>query len=300
MSRLLHKLRYFCSDAWDECRHSKAINLMALGTLVAALFVAGLVMLVLSNIDRRVQSLGEEIRIVVYLLDDFDPQALPALQAELESLPSVREIDYVDKDEALRRYRRWADELAQLAGELESNPLPAAIEVFLVPGLGAADAAGRIASRLRDRPGIEEVRYNEVWLNRLESTVDVARVGGSAVTALVLLAVVFVMSSVLRLAVYARRDEIEIMQLVGASPGFIRGPFLVAGLVQGLIASVLALAIVEGLRRLSLSSPLMGNSPILTDLLAAQPLSIGFGALLILLGVVVSLAGSYFAVRVPD
>jgi len=222
MSRLLHKLRYFCSDAWDECRHSTAINLMALGTLVAALFVAGLVMLVLSNIDRRVQSLGEEIRVEVYLLDDFDSQALPALQAELENLPSVREINYVDKDEALRRYRRWADELAQLAGELESNPLPASIEVFLVPGMGAADAAGSIASRLRDRPGIEEVRYNEVWLNRLETTVDVARVGGSAVTALVLLAVVFVMSSVLRLAVYARRDEIEIMQLVGASPGFIR------------------------------------------------------------------------------
>ena len=300
MSRLLHKLRYFCSDAWDECRHSKAINLMALGTLVAALFVAGLVMLVLSNIDRRVQSLGQEIQVEVYLLDDFDPQALPALEAELESLPSVRAINYVDKDEALRRYRAWAHEMAKLAGELDTNPLPASIEVFLVPGVGAGDAAERIANRLSDRPGIEEVRYNEGWLNRLEATVELAHVGGGAITALVLLAVVFVMSSVLRLAVYARRDEIEIMQLVGASPGFIRGPFLVAGLAQGLIASVVALAIVEGLRRLSLGSPIMGNSPILTDLLAAQPLSVGFGALLILLGVVVSLAGSYFAVRVPD
>ena len=139
MSRLLHKLRYFCSDAWDECRHSKAINLMALGTLVAALFVAGLVMLVLSNIDRRVQSLGQEIQVEVYLLDDFDPQALPALEAELESLPSVRAINYVDKDEALRRYRAWAHEMAKLAGELDTNPLPASIEVFLVPGVGAAD-----------------------------------------------------------------------------------------------------------------------------------------------------------------
>ena len=150
------------------------------------------------------------------------------------------------------------------------------------------------------RPGIEEVRYNEDWLNRLEATVDLARVGGGVVTTLVLIAVVFVMSSVLRLAVYARRDEIEIMQLVGASPGFIRGPFLVAGVAQGLIASILALAIVEGLRRLSLSSPLTGNSPVLTDLLAARPLSIGLGALLLLVGCAVSLAGSYFAVRVPD
>ena len=300
MNRFLHKLRYFCSDAWDEWRHSKAINLMALGTLVAALFVAGLVMLILSNIDRRVQSLGQEIRVEVYLLDDFEIETLPVLQSELESLPSVRSVNYVDKDEALRRYRLWADEMAQLAGELETNPLPASLELFLVPGLGAADAAARIADRLSDQPGIEEVRYNEDWLNRLEATVDLARVGGSVVTVLVLLAVVFVMSSVLRLAVYARRDEIEIMQLVGASTGFIRGPFLVAGVAQGLIASVLALAIVEALRQLALSSPLTGNSPVLSDLLAAQPLSVSLGALLMLLGVAVSLAGSYFAVRVSD
>jgi len=300
MSGLLHKLRYFCSDAWDEWRHSKAINLMALGTLVAALFVAGLVVLVLTNVDRRVQSLGEEIRVEVYLLDEFDTETLPALQSELESLPSVRSVNYVDKDEALRRYRLWAAEMAELAGELETNPLPASLEVFLVPGLGAADAASRIADRLSDHRGIEEVRYNEDWLNRLDATVDLARVGGGVITALVLIAVVFVMSSVLRLAVYARRDEIEIMQLVGASPGFIRGPFLVAGVAQGLIASVLALAIVEGLRRLSLSSPLAANSPVLTDLLAAQPLTISLAALLMLLGVAVSLAGSYFAVRVPD
>jgi len=300
MKRFLHKLRYFCSDAWDEWRHSKAINLMALGTLVAALFVAGLVMLILSNIDRRVQSLGQEIRVEVYLLDDFQIETLPALQSELESLPSVRSVNYVDKDEALRRYRLWADEMAQLAGELETNPLPASLELFLVPGLGAANAAARIADRLSDQPGIEEVRYNEDWLNRLEATVDLARVGGSVVTVLVLLAVIFVMSSVLRLAVYARRDEIEIMQLVGASTGFIRGPFLVAGIAQGLIASGLALAIVEALRKLALSNPLTGNSPVLTDLLAAQPLSASLGALLMLLGVAVSLAGSYFAVRVSD
>ena len=300
MNRFLHKLRYFCSDAWDEWRHSKAINLMALGTLVAALFVAGLVMLILSNIDRRVQSLGQEIRVEVYLLDDFEIETLPALQSELESLPSIRSVNYVDKDEALRRYRLWADEMAQLAGELETNPLPASLELLLVPGLGAADAAARIADRLSDQPGIEEVRYNEDWLNRLEATVDLARVGGSVVTVLVLLAVIFVMSSVLRLAVYARRDEIEIMQLVGASTGFIRGPFLVAGFAQGLIASGLALAIVEALRKLALSSPLTGNSPVLTDLLAAQPLSVSLGALLMLLGVAVSLAGSYFAVRVSD
>jgi cell division transport system permease protein len=299
MGRFLYKLRYFCADAWDEWRHSKAVNLMALGTLAAALFVAGLVMLVLSNVDQRVRSLSEEIRVEVFLLDEFEDSALAPLQAELESLPSVRAVQYIDKDEALRRYRLWAAEMAELATEFEENPLPASLEVFLVPGVGASQAAARIAERLSDRPGIEEVRYNEDWLGRLESTVDLARVGGTAVTALILVAVVFVMSSVLRLAVHARQDEIEIMQLVGASQGFIRGPFLVTGIAQGLAASLLALAIVEGLRRLSLSSPIAAGSPVLTDLLAAQPLSPNLSGLLLAVGILVSLAGSYFAVRQP-
>ena len=114
--------------------------------------------------------------------------------------------------------------------------------------------------------------------------------------AIVFVAVVFVMSGVLRLAVYARKEEIEIMQLVGATPGFIRGPFLVAGAMQGSIASLLALLAVEGLRSSVMS---YGNqrSVALLDLVAAQPLSQSMAGSLLLLGLLVSLAGSYFSVR---
>jgi cell division transport system permease protein len=296
LTNQLHRLRYFCSDAWDEWRHSVAVNLLALLTLVSALFVAGLVMLLVTNIDRRVQNLRDDVKLQIYLKDGEEDAARLALVERLGADANVQRVEYVDKDEALRRYREWAADLAELVNELEANPLPASLEVFLEPGSGAAETAAAIAAGLQNQDGIEEVRFNQAWLQRLEAVLSLARIGGGGVVALVFLAVVLVMGSVLRLAVYARRDEIEIMQLVGATPGFIRGPYLVAGAVQGLVAALLALSMVEGVRSAALAWAAT-NATALLDLVAARPLSAGMAGWLILLGWVVSLTGSYVSVR---
>ena len=292
----LHRLRYFCTDAWEEWRHSLGVNLMALSTLAAALFVAGLVMLIVGNIERRVQTLRDDVKIEVYLKDGQEQAARVALTRHLSAMHSVERVLYIDKEEALGRYREWAADLAQLVNELESNPLPASLEVFLTPGQDSAQAAASIASGLKGHEAVEDVRFNLDWLERLESVLSMARLGGGAVVTLVSIAVVLVMGSVLRLAVYARREEIGIMQLVGATPGFIRGPYLVAGAAQGLVASVLALLVVEAVRSGAAAS-VDPSAAALVGLVAAQPLSIGMAGVLLLLGLVVSLAGSYVSVR---
>lgn len=296
LTRLLHRLRYFCSDAWDEWRHSKVINLLALGTLASALFVAGLVMLVIGNVDRRIRALRDDVRVEIYLRDDHDSEVRRELSEKLLALDSVARVDYVDKEEALRRYRTWAAGLAELAQELATNPLPASLEIYLEPGGPAAESAAAIERLVTDSAGVEEVRFSLDWLQRFESMLQMARVGGSGLAVIVLAAVVFVMSSVLRLAVFSRRDEIDIMRLVGATPAFIRGPFLVAGAVSGLVASGIALALVEGVRRTALSATGAGSAVVL-DLLATHPLSRELSGTLLVVGVLVSTVGSYFAVR---
>lgn len=149
---------------------------------------------------------------------------------------------------------------------------------------------------LEDRPGLEDVRFDADWVERLEELLRVARWGGSGLALIVFAAVVFVMASVLRLAVYARRDEIEIMLLVGATPAFVRGPFLVAGVGQGLIASVSALILVEAARRVALHR--MGTEGVvLIDWIASHSLPLQTSLLVVAVGVVVSLAGAGFAVR---
>jgi cell division transport system permease protein len=292
----LHRVRYFCSDAWDEWRHSLGVNLMALLTLVSALFVAGLIMLIVGNIERRVETLRDEAKIEVYLKDGHEETARLALVRHLGTTERVLRVEYVDKDEALRRYREWAADLAELVNELQSNPLPASLEVFLAPGAGSPQVAASIATDLRGNGIVEDVRFNADWLQRLEGVLGLARIGGGVVVLLVSLAVVLVMGSVLRLAVYARRDEIGIMQLVGATPGFIRGPYLVAGAAQGLVASLLALLMVEGVRSGAAAS-VDANAAALLELVAARPLSAGMAGVLLLLGVLVSLTGAFVSVR---
>ena len=295
-ARLVHRLRYFFTDAWDEWRHSPGVNLLAVATLATVLFLAGLVMLVLSNVEHRVELLRQQVQVNVYLEDDITAEDRDSLQTELEAMEGVAVVEYVDKTEALRRYREWAANMADLIEELEINPLPESLDVFLATDPAAETRAGDVLTSLRGRDGIEEVRFDREWLRRLEALLDLARIGGTGLALIVFAAVMFVMASVLRLAVYARRDEIEIMLLVGATPSFVRGPFIVAGLGQGIIASALSLVVVETVRQASLAYTESG-SVVLLDLLAAQPLPLNLSMLVVVVGLAVSLTSSYFAVR---
>jgi len=294
--RIANRLRFFVADAWDEWRHSPGVNLLATVTLSATLALAGLVLLVLSNLERELELQRADVRVHVFLRDDADPEAVDALAAELSAMPGVAGVDRVDQEEALRRYREWAGSLAGLADELATNPLPASLEVTLVPGPQAQEQGEAILAAVRGRPAVEEGRFERDWLAKLEALLDLARLGGSGLALVVFGAVIFVMASVLRLAVYARKDEIEIMLLVGATPAFVRGPFLVAGLGQGIVASVLALGIVEGARLWTLSHG-QAQSVALIRLIVDRPLPATESVLVVLAGLAVSLASAFFAVR---
>jgi cell division transport system permease protein len=292
----MHRLLFFVNDAWDEWCHSPGVNLLAVSTLAAALFLAGLVSLVLGNVEVRVEHLRDDVRVRIFLLDSADDAARSALERELRGMQGVARVEYVDKQAALERYSEWAGEMARLAAELETNPLPASFEVYLQPGPAAEAVGTAIAQRTRDREGVEEARFDRETLHRLEALLDLARIGGTGLGVLVFSAVVFVMASVLRLAVYARRNEIEIMLLVGATPGFVRGPFLVAGFATGLLSSLLALGLVEGARRGALAYA-GDRALVLLDLVAERPMGLEQVVLLVAVGLLVSLTGAWFAVR---
>ena len=153
-----------------------------------------------------------------------------------------------------------------------------------------------IVSALTGRPVIEEVRFDRDWLRKLESLLGLARIGGSGLALIIFAAVIVVMASVLRLAVYARRDEIDIMLLVGATPSFVRGPFLIAGLGQGLLASILAVLLVEGARRGALTYT-GAESIALVDLILERGLPLEWAGLMLVVGLAVSMASAFFAVR---
>jgi cell division transport system permease protein len=126
---------------------------------------------------------------------------------------------------------------------LSENPFPAAFEVRLQPGTTAADAAEALAEELKGLPGVADVRYDRRWLSRLISIITIARVAGLVVAGVLMVGAAFTVAAVVRLSLHARRDEIEIMQLVGAPFSFIRGPFVAEGVVLGGLGAAIAFAV---------------------------------------------------------
>jgi len=295
VSALLGRLRYSVADAVDEWRQSPGPNLLAAATLAAVLFVAGIDLLLVSNASAHLSRWRRDLRVSVYLVDGAADAEIEAARTTIAGTPGVAAVERIDKDEALRRFRASFGELADLPGEM-GNPLPASLEVFLTPGPGARGAARAVGEALRGSPAVEEVRYDQDVLDRVTGVLDLARWGGAALGAVVLTAVAFVVAGVLRLTVHARRDEIDIMHLVGAPPMLVRGPFLVTGAAQGLGGGLLALFLVEAARRAARAHA-SGAPGGLFDIAAGSPLPPGPSSLLIALGALLGFAAAWFAVR---
>lgn len=296
MSLVPARLRYYVVDAIDEWRHSPGPNVLAVATLAAVLFVAGTNLLILANVSSRVGRWKDDLRVSIYLNDDAGEADVAALTARVAAVPGVSNVVHVDKDEALRRFRAAFRELADVPSELGKNPLPASLEVVLDPGPRARDTARLVGAAASGAPPVEEVRYDQAVLDRIDAILDVARWGGASLGLVVFTAVAFVIAGVLRLTVHARRDEIEIMQLVGAPPMMVRGPFLVAGLAQGLAGSAFALFLVEAARRALRAYA--GPSPAeLLDMVAGSALPIQPALMIVGLGAALGIAAAWVAVR---
>jgi len=241
----MRALSYFFDEAVASLWRGYKTALVAMATIAAALFVLGGFLVLTSNMERLFTRWQEAAEFSVYLHDDFTPAQQAAVESVLRESGLVRAIDVVSKDEALRRFKNNFGELATAAQDLPENPLPASIEVRLVANanLGSVEALAGHASKLA---GVSDVRYDRRWIERLVSMVNAVRAGGFALAAILIVAAALTVASVVRFALLARREEIHIMQLVGAPLAYIRGPFVVEGLIEGGVGAVLALAVLWG------------------------------------------------------
>jgi cell division transport system permease protein len=238
----MRALSYFFDEAVASLWRGYKTALIAVATIAAAVFVLGGFLILTTNMERLFARWQEAAEFSVYLRDDFTPAQQAAIQNALDESHLVRAIEMVSKDEALQRFKRNFGELATAAQDLPENPLPASIEVRLLPNanLGAVES---LASRTSKLPGVVDVRYDRRWIERLVSMANAVRAGGFALAAVLIIAAALTVASVVRFALLARREEIHIMQLVGAPLAYIRGPFVVEGLIEGGVGAVIAVAI---------------------------------------------------------
>lgn len=269
---------------------------MSMGTIATAFLALGGFLLITGNLQRIVQQWMESAEVSVFLRDDVTERARASLETALDGRPGVVEVAYLSKEHALERFRTDFPELADVTTTLGANPFPASFEVRLQPGPGVADEAAALARAVGSVEGVADVQFDRQWLERLLSLIAGVRVAGIVVTVVLLLGAAFTVTAVVRLSLHARRAEIDIMQLVGAPFGFIRGPFVVEGMLLGGIGAVLAIVVLGAgfaATRSSLGAGLTGLAG--TDTVAF--LSAGDMLLLIGAGLAVGALAGFVASR---
>jgi cell division transport system permease protein len=296
----MQALRYAFDEATRSLWRGRQSGLLSTATIALALFVLGGFLLVTANLDRLGAEWGSAAEVSVYLKDDATAQDRAAIEQLLAADDVVQSREYVSKSDALARFRQMFADLSGAVDGLGENPLPASYEIRLRAqasnDAGSTAAVDALASRLKGARGVADVRYDRQWLNRLMSAVGVIRGVGLVLGAALTIAAALTVANVVRLALYARRDELEIMHLVGAPNSYVRGPFIMEGILQGgagAIAAIVTLGVVFLAVRTRYLVPLASA----INLSSVQFLPVEVCLLLVVGGMVVGCLGGLVAAR---
>ncbi len=231
---------YAIREALSAFRRAPVLTGLASAMVGLALFVVGLFGLATYNLQLALSEIEDRVQIAVYLRDDARQSEIDLAQAELGDIPEVRTVRFISKRQALERAREELPEFSELFSDLAVNPLPQSLEVELLAGERSQEVVEKISTAAMRYPFVEDARYGREWVDRLFA---LRRIGAATTVALGSafgLVAALIIGTALRIAIFARREEIHVMRLVGATNGFIRGPFLLEGAITGLIGGVLA------------------------------------------------------------
>ncbi len=233
---------YFWRSAAQGLRHAPFIHLIAVVTIAIALFAAGLARGGLALVEQALAQLGGEIQVTVYFEDGATLAQGEALSEKYaKKVGEGTRAQVVPPQEALARLSTELGELGEVLSELPKNPLPVSVELTLPPGARTREGMAELAAELRREPSVTGVDYGEEAVDRLTAIARALRYGGGIAFAVAALATIIIVSATLQLAIYARREEIEIQKLVGATDRFVKIPFLIEGVLQGVLGATVAL-----------------------------------------------------------
>ncbi|HEX7784863.1 MAG TPA: permease-like cell division protein FtsX [Methylomirabilota bacterium] len=285
---ILRAVSYFVTEALTSLWRSRMVNAVSIGTISVSLFVLGAFLTLAAALSGLVTRWTETVQVTVYLEDRLEPRVRESLENRLRDDPAVATLTYVSRELALERFRAMFRDLSSLPEDLGENPFPASLEVTLRPERQSPGEVERLAKAFGGVPGVREIQYDLLWIERLSTGVRLVRVVGAFLGGVLVLAAVFTISNVIRLTIYAREDELDIMRLVGATRAYVKGPFVTEGMIQGGLGGLVATFLLG--MALSWLSGNIASSDLLPH--ATLTLSPGIGAVLVVLGMAVGLAGS--------
>ncbi len=228
---------YFIREVFMSLRRNNWMSLASIGTVAVSLFIFGMFLMLVLNMNKMAESLESQVQINVYLEDSVDREQARDIESDLKELEGVQAVTFVTKDEAMEKFKeRLGDQKTLLEALDETNPLPDSFEVMITQ----PDLVKNAAATIEKWEGVESAKYGQDVMEHLFDITRLIRIFGFTLMLVLAFATLFIISNTIRLTVFARRKEIAIMKYVGATDWFIRWPFVLEGMVLGLLGSIIS------------------------------------------------------------
>jgi cell division transport system permease protein len=231
-------LGYTVRESFSGFRRTKLSSAISIITVSISLLLLGIFAVVSINTTRFVEALRDRLEMEAFLREPITLEQRMALERTVQGVDGVESVDYISKDEAARIFKQeFGEDITQV---LDFNPLPPSFKIRLKPSFRSGAAASALSERLGAIDGIESVRYRKGLLELIDARTKAVHNLSLVLGLLISLSAIFLVSNTIRLAIYAKRKLIRTMELVGATRAFIRSPFLLEGILQGLLGGLLA------------------------------------------------------------
>lgn len=236
----LKKTKYIFKQAFKSIWRNRMMGLASIGSVMAVLIILGFILLIVLNVNNLALVTKESFdEIAVFVDKNADADLIKQMGKDFQEIDGVLSVGFQTKDYALQKLKSdWGDDASLLDG-LKENPLP---NTYIVQ-LTNVENSDRVIKQLKQYEGVEEVRFYKDAVNSLISISDFVKKVGSGLIVILLLISIFIISNTIKITVLNRRKEIELMQYIGATNGYVRGPFMIEGIILGLIGSFAAIII---------------------------------------------------------
>jgi cell division transport system permease protein len=218
------------------------VHLIGVGTMVIAFLIFDAFVLAFVNINAWTQERGRTLTMSIYFKGDPDRSAIEEIQRDLLDYP-VSITTFISKQDAMKSLRRQLGEKAGLLDGLTENPLPASLEIILSRDEIDDSLPYELKRKLESIENVDEVQYSQEWIDQIQAVMGAIEIVGLVFGGLLFLAALFIVTNTIKLTIYSRKDEIEILKLVGATNGFVKAPFLIEGSIQGFLGGSVAMSI---------------------------------------------------------
>jgi cell division transport system permease protein len=294
--RFFYVQRYFFNEAFSNLWANRFNNFVSIAIISFSLFTLGLFLLTAQNLNRFIGRWTENIQIGVFLNKNATQQDTAPLEALIKASPVIERYKYISKEEALKRFRSYYPGLSDMTDALSSNPFPHSYELVIRKEYQNKSRVQDLVNELRAKNIVDDVEYDQEWIERVQFMVRFVKLVGAIFGGILIFTATFSISNVIKLMVLTRRDEIEIMRLVGATNRFIKGPFLAEGIIHGLLGGVFAIVLLFVAYSLIMVKVSHLNAPFLSNAYF-RFLSTSMIAAVVLGGMIVGFLGSIVSLR---